>query len=1357
MIERNVKIFISSTFKDMHTERDYLINYVFPGIKRKALNLGIHLLDIDLRWGITEEEALNGKTIEICLDEVENARPFFIGLLGDRYGWIPESLQESTKKYLGTKELPVTNCSITHMEILYGVLTAKNMNERSFFFVRNVSKNNQLPEYIRQMFMDEDKKNKTLQDSLKSDIKNYYYDLADNHIFTYDTDFYGIKFNHEQVTSILPSVFNEFEIAIISKYLNEDLVISKDDFHLISIEIIQKLSKIGVAYFINLERFGEVVSKVIYDSLEKEYGLKAKNTEQKHEELKVHRAFLRDRIHNFTGRYEIVEEIAHSARKHPITFIEGSVGSGKSSLIGKVASNLETKYSSYIVFCGLSEASSTIKGVINILIDQLSDQLSIKLNKRSNTSYKDDIELFFNLLMTIDPNEEIYIFIDALDQLVPINSPELFEWLPKDLFKIHFVCSTNKGIYTEQAKRLQFPIISVTPLTIKESEEIIHNYLNEYRKSLSQYQLDIFLEKQAINNPLYLTTAIDLIRTFPKYEELNQLLFHLPTDVEGIFSFFIDELLIHHPSSFVKDILSWLFLARFGIMEADLLMLYELKYQKHCPRLIWVRLYQRLAFYLTNLSENKQGLITPFHQVFSKAIELKFLNNPEFKIEQTKYLALLAKKQFDANEKYVSNLAQFLGSYLFEANDMQTLTQVISKLSTFSEFKPQHIIIEHLMTDCALSKDKDIYQKLDLVLLKLQSCSNIYNLIFILLSEVERIQLRGLTSFSYYLTRHVINYIENYKGKDEALIRLITLIEMGQVCLSIAGLEKEAINYFLKAKDSFEDLNYISKLYFGYSNTATLFKHLSYIHFENNQIDLANQYLEKTDYYNEKSFMFRHIKKINTSTYFSIKEYVLSASHVENYQKKILRTVSKIKKALKKNQNDLDLFLIYLSLEQKVIKKNQNILDDIARYQTLYDRAQHFLSKDPYNQKIKINIIDLLKVLIFNLLKSDLDDDAKMYLEELDDQTLALIKLDDYNKSFKLARCDFYKLLGDYYKKVWKYGQILETLEKSFYIWFDTYQYHFITKDIAQLILIYGRNYLIALNQKDKYEEVVSLSDKIFRKAQEVECDLLLLSDIHYQKAVACFRLQEIQVYYDSMVYVVNHYENFLHNDPSNNVAIDKYLQYLSTFISLSIEQKEFSLIFELFYKQLCTRYNDQTRSIYLHSIEDSLNQIKIEWLRNLLLECNPKEMTYFIKKILRFINFRLERIDKTVLEKVLYILATLFDINQDEILNEVENNYIQANLLRLKSILMQLNQSPSREFEEHLITSLSLYVSIIKTDKDPQLKEELFSVYDSLAKISDKNQSIQYQNIMKNVAKELSEIHYASSYVESWLTSNKI
>ncbi len=48
---KTVRIFVSSIFRDMHVERDYLIKVVFPELQKHCAKRKLHLIDIDLRWG----------------------------------------------------------------------------------------------------------------------------------------------------------------------------------------------------------------------------------------------------------------------------------------------------------------------------------------------------------------------------------------------------------------------------------------------------------------------------------------------------------------------------------------------------------------------------------------------------------------------------------------------------------------------------------------------------------------------------------------------------------------------------------------------------------------------------------------------------------------------------------------------------------------------------------------------------------------------------------------------------------------------------------------------------------------------------------------------------------------------------------------------------------------------------------------------------------------------------------------------------------------------------------------------------------------------------------------------------------
>jgi len=136
---REIRIFISSTFSDMQGEREYLIKKVFPRLQAEAKKNDVAVVPIDLRWGITEEDAKNGKVVEICLDEIQNSRPFFIGLIGHRYGTCTtkEELfknQNLKDKYGSFLEAIDGKLSITELEMQYGVLKHKNPIDAFFYF-----------------------------------------------------------------------------------------------------------------------------------------------------------------------------------------------------------------------------------------------------------------------------------------------------------------------------------------------------------------------------------------------------------------------------------------------------------------------------------------------------------------------------------------------------------------------------------------------------------------------------------------------------------------------------------------------------------------------------------------------------------------------------------------------------------------------------------------------------------------------------------------------------------------------------------------------------------------------------------------------------------------------------------------------------------------------------------------------------------------------------------------------------------------------------------------------------------------------------------------------------------------------
>ena len=87
--------FVSSTFEDLKEERDAFQREVFPKLRTLCASGTVRgFMPIDLRWGVRDEAALDQKTMEICLREIERCqrtgiKPNFMVLLGQRYGWRP--------------------------------------------------------------------------------------------------------------------------------------------------------------------------------------------------------------------------------------------------------------------------------------------------------------------------------------------------------------------------------------------------------------------------------------------------------------------------------------------------------------------------------------------------------------------------------------------------------------------------------------------------------------------------------------------------------------------------------------------------------------------------------------------------------------------------------------------------------------------------------------------------------------------------------------------------------------------------------------------------------------------------------------------------------------------------------------------------------------------------------------------------------------------------------------------------------------------------------------------------------------------------------------------------------------------
>ncbi|XP_072181502.1 tetratricopeptide repeat protein 41-like [Diadema setosum] len=174
-IPKSIRPFISSTFLDFQEERGHLQRYVFPKLNSICQARGTYFAPVDLRWGINDEQAQSGNAVALCLEYVNRCSPFFICLLGERYGThrpadaklLPSSLDKlpknvswldrnylvaASKGYDWVLQEAYQHCSVTELEIIQAAFL--NDNKLCRFYIRDVKHTEDkflgLPESVRQ-------------------------------------------------------------------------------------------------------------------------------------------------------------------------------------------------------------------------------------------------------------------------------------------------------------------------------------------------------------------------------------------------------------------------------------------------------------------------------------------------------------------------------------------------------------------------------------------------------------------------------------------------------------------------------------------------------------------------------------------------------------------------------------------------------------------------------------------------------------------------------------------------------------------------------------------------------------------------------------------------------------------------------------------------------------------------------------------------------------------------------------------------------------------------------------------------------------------------------------------------------
>ncbi|KAF4117538.1 hypothetical protein G5714_002091 [Onychostoma macrolepis] len=484
---KGVRVFISSTFRDMHAERDVLVRSVFPELRRRAAPHYLHLQEVELRWGVTEEES--NRAVELCLSEVCRSQ-LLLGILGERYGLVPPrpTLPE-LPQYSWLNSAP-DGLSVTEMEIRqFQALYPDSAQSRMFFYFRSPRLASSVPVAWRTDFVAESKEAEAKMNRLKTWIQNNDFKVTEN----YPCEWGGVVD--------------------------------------------------GKPYLKGLEDFGRAALEDIWETIQQLFVEETdEDVDSEIKEQEVHQDAQQRQFH---GRAKLISmataKVQECQQKGGILMVEGNPGEGKTVFMAALAQALKTSVKNKKApLCDVisystdaSQSACSVEQLLHCLVQWLrkrKDDVELLLN----TSYKDLLSEFY--LNLNDRNKEpLALLVDGADRIHDGRGQRVSEWIPQHIPK--GVClvlsvtseSSLQNTISTRKGTVSFPL---GQLSLPDKKEIVQKQLVEFGKKLSDSafnnQLQTLLMKKGSVSPLYLRLACEELKNYASFEKMKDSLQSLP-------------------------------------------------------------------------------------------------------------------------------------------------------------------------------------------------------------------------------------------------------------------------------------------------------------------------------------------------------------------------------------------------------------------------------------------------------------------------------------------------------------------------------------------------------------------------------------------------------------------------------------------------------------------------------------------------------------------------------------------------------------------------------------------------------------------------------------------------------------
>ncbi|XP_015273529.1 PREDICTED: telomerase protein component 1-like [Gekko japonicus] len=538
---RSVKVFVSSTFRDMHGERDLLIRSVFPELRARAAQFCLTIEDIDLRWGITEQEAQTNKQLELCLSEVARSH-LFIGILGERYGHIPREYSlPDEPHYEWLKSYPAGR-SITELEAVQFLNGYKDPSakSRAFFYLREPDFLGSVPEAWRADFAAESEEAKDRMVDLKERLEK-----------------------HEALASV-------------GRYACQWGGVAQ-----------------GRPYVKGLEEFGAKILRDLWESLFHHFiqgdSSKVDGESEEPEESILQESFQELQQKRFCARSKLLRATAAQLCGGSICVVSGECGQGKTVFLAALAQELRAKaprhgdpVPAYHVVAHFTRAQPD-QANVQVVLGQLCALLRklVKQPPAPPTSYRGLVVQFNSLLHSVGQSlkhrQTLAVLIDGADLIHAAGGQPVSDWLPEQLpQRVSLILSVSEesSLLRSLKRRKEVTVVSLGPLDSPDRAVMVRKDLALYGKKLEESafnnQMRLILLKRGSRQPLYLMLLTQDLRLFALYEKLSERIQKLPVSLPLLLQHLLGCLEQDHGAELVAVALVSLWASRDGLTERDL-------------------------------------------------------------------------------------------------------------------------------------------------------------------------------------------------------------------------------------------------------------------------------------------------------------------------------------------------------------------------------------------------------------------------------------------------------------------------------------------------------------------------------------------------------------------------------------------------------------------------------------------------------------------------------------------------------------------------------------------------------------------------------------------------------------------